>query len=250
MQVTPLFATFFALLSLVAPLATQALKITVPTNVTTRNVTIAFTREATDTDVGLLSFYLVKNTTRDILEENIDPGRGSIAVTIPANLTGAGWTIQASTFDDAQAGVSLPFSIGAATPPKPKGMAVGIVVGVVAGVVAFALILLAVFLYFRRRRQQLPAANPAFNLEAAFPPRYTHQRSFSSASLEDTGNKSLEQERMQWEMELEGQFARARAGTPDILRGGSPMPRGTSPLRAPSPMLLAPQRAATRDTKY
>ncbi|KAJ6535945.1 hypothetical protein DFH09DRAFT_98209 [Mycena vulgaris] len=107
MQVTSSFATFFAcvnglhshgsvsypatpfcsLFFLVAPLATQALQITAPTNITTGNATIAFSSEDTDPP-GLLTFVLVKNTTRDTIAENVDPTRGHVSVTIPANMTG------------------------------------------------------------------------------------------------------------------------------------------------------------------
>ncbi|KAJ7449305.1 hypothetical protein FB451DRAFT_755702 [Mycena latifolia] len=254
MQVTSLFATFFALLSLVAPLATQALQITAPTNVTTLNVTISFTSDATDPP-GFLTFFLVKNTTRDTIAKGIDPAVGSINVTIPANVTGDGWTIQASTSDDSSesAGVSLPFSIAAAAPKAHGGMSAagGIVGGVIAGIIGLALIVLAVFLYQRRRRQQHPGTT--FNLEAGFPPpERNHQRSVSSMSdsFADTTNKSIELDKIQWEMELEEQFARARAGTPDVPRNGSPMPRGASPLRNAPPMPLVPQRAATCDTRY
>jgi hypothetical protein len=144
-------------------------------------------------------------------------------------------------------------------------MAGGIVGGVVAGIVGIGIVVFGLFIYVRRRRQQF--AGPTFNLEAGFPPQQqNHQRSVSSMSsgFADNGNKSLELEKMQWEMELEEQFARARAGTPDIPRGGSPMPRagspasrgaspmprGESPLRNAALMPLVPQRAATRSTKY
>lgn len=140
-------------------------------------------------------------------------------------------------------------------------MAGAIIGGVVASVIGVAVIVFAVF-YARRRRQQ--AAGPVYNLEmrsAPGPSAQYHARSFSSvssASLEAGKNQSaLEMEKMQWEMELEGQFARARAGTPDLPRSASPMPRGASPmlsgaspLRNPSPLPLTPQRAVTRHTNY
>ncbi|KAJ7139083.1 hypothetical protein C8R44DRAFT_763859 [Mycena epipterygia] len=207
---------------------------------------------------GFLTFYLVKNTTRDMIAQNVDPDEGIVAVTIPANATGQGWMIEAWTSDDAEAGASSPFSVAAASPPKPQGgmpsMAGAIIGGVVVSVIVVALIIFAVF-YARRRRQQ--AAGPVFNLEmrsAPAPSAQHHARSFSSmssASLDPAKNQSaLEMEKMQWEMELEGQFARARAGTPDIPRSASPMTRGASPLRNASPLPLTPQRAVTRHTNY
>jgi len=249
MQVTSLFATFFAFLTFVAPLATQALQIITPTNITTSNVTIAF---SSDTDpLGLLNLFLVRNTTRDKIAAGIDPAAGAVAVTIPADLTGSGWTIQAFTSDNILVSTSPLFSIVGSPPKATHGMSMagGIVGGVVAGIVGLSLIVFGVFIYVRRRRQQF--AGPEFNLEAGFPPsQQMHERSVSSMStgLGDSGNNSLELEKMQWEMELEDQFARARAGTPDVARGASPMPRGTSPPRGAPLMPLVPQRA-TRNTK-
>jgi len=245
MQVTSLFATFIGFLLLVAPLATQALQIITPTNITTGNATIAFTSEDTDSST-LLTFSIVKNATHYTIAQGVGPAAGSVFVTIPANVTGAGWIIQASSSDGSVQAVSLPFSIAAVSPPPHGGpsMAGAIIGGVAAGVIALGLIVFSVVFYTRRRQHQRTA--PAFNLESGFLPRQQHTRSFSSMSSGlgktesdtlDTGNKALEMEKMQWEMELEEQFARARAGTPDVQRGASPMP-------------LAPQRAVTRNTNY
>jgi hypothetical protein len=125
-----------------------------------------------------------------------------------------------------------------------------------------ALAVFGVFLYLRRRRQRF--AGPEFTVEA--PPKHGQSRSFSSASEESV---DVEEKARQWEMELEGQFARARAGTPDIprisaaprgaaaktaLRGTSPRSAPRSPVQgAPPPVVvlpLAPLRSAARGTNY
>ncbi|KAJ7148675.1 hypothetical protein C8R43DRAFT_514232 [Mycena crocata] len=258
MQVTTLFATFFAFFTLIAPLA-AALQITVPTNITTGNATLICTSDAVDPP-RLLTFFIVKNTTAIAIARGVDPTAATVAVTIPANISG-NWSIQAWTADNkVQAGESRLFSLAPAPPPKSgMSMAGSVVGGVVGGVIGVAFAVFGVFFYIRRRRQQ--AASPVFNLENGFPtPKLErHERSFSSTSsgLADTADNKLEMEKMQWEMELEEQFARARAGTPDVARGISPAPvphsalppRGISPLRGPL-MPLVPQRAATRKTNY
>jgi hypothetical protein len=129
-------------------------------------------------------------------------------------------------------------------------MAVPIIGAVLATVIVVALLVLGLFFYMRRRRQMF--AGPEFNLEASFPRRKDSRqlsRSFSSTSsrLTDPGVKtsqSLELEKVEWETRLEEQFARARAATPDLLRGPIPAPRGATPLP------LAPQRAVTRNPSY
>jgi hypothetical protein len=118
-------------------------------------------------------------------------------------------------------------------------MAVPIVGAVVAAVIIVALLVLALFFYIRRRRRQL-FAGPVFNLEASFPSRtQAHQisRSFSSTSTGTTDtnikpSKSLEMEKVEWETQLEEQFARARAATPDI-RGAMATPSSLVPQRGP-----------------
>jgi hypothetical protein len=113
-------------------------------------------------------------------------------------------------------------------------MAIPIIGAVIGSLVIFALLVLALFLYMRRRRQMF-AAGPEFNLEASFPPRNESNqfsRSSTSITLSDTNvksSKSLETEKVEWEMELEEQFARARAATPDI-RGGTPASRMMTPV--------------------
>jgi hypothetical protein len=248
MQVTSLFAIFFAFLTLVAPLATYAVKITVPTNITTGNVTITCTTEETDPG-GALTLFLVRNTTRETLIQGVYAELGAVTVNIPANATGDGWTIQATLSDNVtnQVGLSLPFFI--ASPPQNSGMsnAGPVIGGVVAGVLTIALLVLVGFLYMRRRRKSF--TGPEFNLEAAFPPP-SHQRSFSStasSAFADMNNKSIEMEKIEWETQLEEQFSRARAATP-VSRGASPMLNGNSP-RIPG-LPLAPQRAARRNPSY
>ncbi|KAJ7248225.1 hypothetical protein B0H12DRAFT_722272 [Mycena haematopus] len=236
MQVTSLFATFFTVLcrflTLVAPLTTLAMQISIPNNITTgSNATIICT-DADDTS-GPLTFFLVRNGTRDTIAENALADVGTLTGTIPANATGDGWTIQATSFDGKQVGVSSAFSILASSETGKKSMAVPIIGAVFAAVVVFSLLVLALFFYMRRRRQM--RAIPEFNLEANFPPQnQTHQisRSFSSTStvLPDNNveSKSLEMDKVDWETQLEEQFARARAATPDI-RGATPAPRMTTP---------------------
>ncbi|KAJ7471268.1 hypothetical protein B0H11DRAFT_1376560 [Mycena galericulata] len=266
MQVTSLFATFFAFLTLVVPLATQALQITVPSSLAPGNNTIKFTSEPSDSAESL-TFVLVKNATQETVAQDVAPSAGTVTVTIPENTSGSGWSIQAFTDEGTEKiGSSTFFEI---TSPTPSSMSnAGVIVGgVCAAVVVVALIVLAVFLYTRRRRHERAATSPTFNIEAGFPAPRDHTRSLSSTSSgsEDAESKArdMETEKAQWEMQLEAQFARARAGTPDISRGLSPMPprgaspmglrgvspmgpRGASPLRNPPP----PQRAVTRDTTY
>ncbi|KAF7368923.1 hypothetical protein MVEN_00218500 [Mycena venus] len=248
MQVTSLFAIFFAFL--VAPLATLAMQIKLPANITASgNTTITCETEATDPG-GLLTFFLVQNGTRQAIAENVDAQAGTITVSIPSNATGNGWIIQATSSNGTSVGVSPPFSIiNAPTQTSKKTMAVPIVGGVIAAVIVVSLLILALFLYMRRRRQRF--AGPEFNLEANFPPRnQSHQisRSFSSTStaLTDPGVKSskeIELEKVEWETRLEEQFARARAATPDI-RGATPLPRNMTPVP------LMPLRGPTRNPSY
>jgi len=227
-------------------LATLALKITVPTDITTGNTTITCIPEDTDPS-SALTLFLVRNTTRDTLAQGVSAQLGTVEVdvTIPADATGDGWTILAVTESDnvQTVGQSLPFLI---TDPTSKAdgtrsNAGPVIGGVVAGVLAISL-LVGAFIYMRRRRGF--AAGPEFNIEAGFP-RPTHQGSFetTSTAFAEPADKSIEMEKIQWEMQLEEQFARARAATPDISRGGSPMPRGASPV---PPVPLVPQRAAKR----
>ncbi|KAJ7712905.1 hypothetical protein DFH07DRAFT_864021 [Mycena maculata] len=251
MQVTSLFATIFAFLALVAPLATQALQINSPTSLTPGNTTITFTTDSSEA-VGPLQFLLVENNgTRDAtLATGIASNAGSVTVDIPANVSGTGWTIEA-WMNQHKLGQSALFSVTSPTDSQGMSHAGEVVGGVVGAVIGVALIVLAVFIYTRRRHHQLAATGTTFNLEAGFPPpRPRHERSFSSTSggSVDGGNKLLEMEKIQWEMELEGQFARARACTPDIPRGFSPLPRASPPRNVALP--LAPQRAVTRDTNY
>jgi len=255
MQVTSLFAIFFAFLTLVAPLATLAMQIAVPTNITTGNATIACTNDPTDPG-GLLTFFLALNGTRkDTLRENITAA-GALTVTIPANATGNGWTIQATSSDGTRVGISPVFEILAPSQTvSKKSMAIPIIGGVVAAVIIVSLLVLALFFYMRRRRQLI--AGPEFDLEASFPPRdQSHQmsRSFSSTSagivFADTGlkssSKSMEMEKVEWETRLEEQFARARAATPDISRGATPAPRAS-----PVPLVpLMPKRGPARNPSY
>ncbi|KAJ7653256.1 hypothetical protein DFH06DRAFT_529869 [Mycena polygramma] len=242
MQVTSLFATFFTFLALVAP--TLSMQIAVPTNVTTGNTTITCAAEATDPD-GSLTFFLVRNTTvLNTLAENITKS-GPLAVNIPANATGDGWRILAKTANGIQVGLSPAFFIASGSPHNGGARSAGPVVGgVVAGVLVLSLLVFA-FVYMRRRRHSSRA--PVFNLETGFPPP-PHQNSFDSTTstvMAESGSKAIEMEKIQWERQLEEQFARARAATPDI-RGDSPMLRGTSPM----PMPIAPQRAARRNPSY
>ncbi|KAJ7318141.1 hypothetical protein DFH08DRAFT_400988 [Mycena albidolilacea] len=227
MQVTSLFAIFFAFLTLIAPLATSAIQINIPT-ITGLNATIACTAETTD-DPGVpltaLTFVLT----------------GPLEVTLPVNATGDGWTIRAISFGGKQVGVSPEFSILAPSQTGKKSMAVPIIGAVIATVIVVALLVLGLFFYMRRRRQMF--AGPEFNLEASFPRRKDSRqlsRSFSSTSsrLTDPGVKasqSLELEKVEWETRLEEQFARARAATPDLLRGPTPAPRGATPPAAGPP---------------
>ncbi|KAJ7025565.1 hypothetical protein C8F04DRAFT_133621 [Mycena alexandri] len=254
MQVTTSsFATFFAFLALVAPLGTQALQITTPTAVTTGNVIIECTKEINDP--ASLTLFLVKNNTVVQLADNVVTTTGKVTVSIPASATGDGWQIfAANPANNAQVGVSTPFTIASAVPvPKgngPTGPAV--IAGVVIGLFFFSLLIFALFFYLRRRRQQF-TTGPVFNLEHSFPPP-EHTRSFSSTSSKPDAEmgevKDMEQEKIQWEMQLEAQFARARASTPDVPRGGTSMSRASSasPPRAP-PMAL-PQRTAPRKERY
>ncbi|KAJ6551664.1 hypothetical protein B0H19DRAFT_1073322 [Mycena capillaripes] len=221
------------------------MQITVPTNITTGNTNITCSAESNDPN-GPFTLFLVKDTlTRITLVQNFLGELDQVEVNIPANATGDGWTILATPSNNVQqpVGISLPFFIAAAS--QGKSSAGPVIGGVVAGVLIISLLVLAGFIYMRRRRQTF--AGPEFNLEAGFP-RSKHQGSFDSTStgLADTGGQAIEMEKMQWEQQLEEQFARARAATPDIARGGSPMPRGMSPI----PMPLAPQRAATRNPSY
>jgi len=200
-----------------------------------------------------LDFYLVKNATSKLIAPDVAPNAGSVTVAIPANISGTGWRIEACYTDqNAPIGQSGLFAI---TPTKQEGMsnAGAIVGGVIGGVLGLALIVFVVFFYTRRRRQQIAAAAPTVDLETGLPPPlYHHQRSFSSmSSNSDADNvkaREMEAEKAQWELTLEEQFARARAGTPDISRGMSPMPRGISPmpLRSPPRAVTTPQR----DTNY
>ncbi|KAJ6475726.1 hypothetical protein C8R47DRAFT_666301 [Mycena vitilis] len=241
MQVTSLFATFFTFLVLVAP--TLSMQIAVPPNVTTGTTNITCAADATDPD-GSFTFFLVRdNTTVSKLAENITKS-GSLPVNIPANATGGGWTILA-TANGAQVGVSPAFFIASGSPHNGGARSAGPVVGgVVAGVLVLSL-LVSAFVYMRRRRHSSRA--PVFNLETGFPPP-VHQNSFDSTAstvMAESGSKAIEMEKIQWERQLEEQFARARAATPDI-RGDSPMLRGSSPM----PMPIAPQRAAKRNPSY
>jgi hypothetical protein len=247
MQVTSLFAVFFAFL--VAPLATLAMQIKLLPNITADgNTTITCDTEATDPG-GPLTFFLVRNETRQAIAENVYAQAGTVTASRPANATGNGWIIQATSSNGTTVGVSPVFSIFAPAQTGKKTMAVPIVGGVIAAVIVVSLLVLALFIYMRRRRQRF--VGPEFNLEANFPPRnQSHQisRSFSSTStaLTDPGVKSskdLELEKVEWETRLEEQFARARAATPDI-RGATPLPRSMTPVP------LMPLRSATRNPSY
>ncbi|KAF7377813.1 hypothetical protein MSAN_00204800 [Mycena sanguinolenta] len=239
MQVTLLFATFFAFLALAAPMATLAMQISVPTNITTGFDATIICTDDTNGASGPLTFFLVRNGTRDTLAENPSSG-GNLTVMIPANATGDGWTIQATSSNGEVVGTSSPFAILA--PPKTgrKSMAIPIIGAVFGSLIVFSLLVLALFLYIRRRRRQMFAAGPEFNLEASFPPRNgsnQFSRSSTSTALSDTNvksSKSLETEKVEWEMQLEEQFARARAATPDI-RGGTPVSRMMTPRAPPAP---------------
>ncbi|KAJ6617545.1 hypothetical protein B0H10DRAFT_2032887 [Mycena sp. CBHHK59/15] len=209
MQVTSLFATLFGFLSLVAPLTTLALQITAPTTLRLLEI------EDSDPS-GPLTFYLAKNGTLEVITSGVDPAAGSVVAALPTNVSGDGWTVQATTpSSNVPFGSSAPIFITAAsTPQSTKGMSnAGVVVGgVAAAIVALALLVLGAFIYARRRRRQ-----PVFSVEA--PPQHSqqHSRSFSSTNTvtaNDAG-MSLELDKVQWEMALEAQFARARAGTPD-----------------------------------
>lgn len=237
MQVTSLFAIFFAFLTFAAPLATLAMQISLPSNITSGlNATITCTDVGDAT--GPLTFFLVRNNeTQATIAKNASAVSGTLTVAIPANATGDGWTIQAS--DGKQVvGSSSPFAILAPVQTGKKSMAVPIVGAVVATVIVVALLVLALFFYIRRRRQLF--ASPVFNLEASFPSRTQgHQisRSFSSTSAGTTDtnikpSKSLEMEKVEWETQLEEQFARARAATPDI-RGAMATPSSLVPQRGP-----------------
>jgi len=235
MQVNSLFATFFALLSLVAPLATQAFIITAPSNLTTGNNTISVTGEAAD-PTGPLTFLIVRNSSNAIVAQGVNTSADTsgilIAVTIPANISGDGWYIEALDSSGAPVGQSQVFSVtDTSKPSSGAGRAGAIVGGVIAGIVGVSLIVFLVFLRTRRRPHVL-----TFALEAGFP----QPRSSSVSSEPDSASQSLEIDKMQWERQLEAQFARARAMTPD-------MQRSASLSRHPSPMPLAPLRAVTRN---
>jgi hypothetical protein len=236
MQVNSLFATFFAFLSLVAPLATQAFTITTPSNLTTGNNDISVTREAAD-PAGPLTLLIVRNSSTATIAQGVNASASGIpiVVTIPANISGDGWYILAIDSSDAPVGQSQVFSVtDTSKPSSGAGMAGTIVGGVIAGVAGVSLIVLLAFLRTRRRRQQSPGLT--FALEAGFP----QPRPSSVSSEPDSASQSLEIDKMQWEQQLEAQFARARAMTPD-------MQRSASLSRHPSPMPLAPLRAVTRN---
>ncbi|KAJ7698861.1 hypothetical protein B0H16DRAFT_1644349 [Mycena metata] len=245
-----MFATVFALLALVAPLGAQALQITTPTAVTTGNVTIECTKEVNDP--AFLTLLLAKgNTTVLQLAANVVTATGQVTVSIPANATGDGWRIfAANPATNTPVGVSPVFTIASAVPvPKgngPRGPAV--IAGVIGGLVVFSLLVFALFFYLRRRRQQF-TTGPVFNLQHSFPPP-EHTRSLSSTSskgdVEMGEVKDIEQEKIQWEMQLEAQFARARASTPDVPRRGISRDASATPPRVP-PMSL-PKRAAREES--
>ncbi|KAJ7176458.1 hypothetical protein C8R46DRAFT_1213038 [Mycena filopes] len=252
MQVTTsLFATIFALLALVAPFGTYAMQITTSAHLSTGNATIQCIPEVNDPT--FLTFFLVNNNTAPVrLAENVASPTGAMTVFLPANATGDGWRILATspTSSTPIIGASLPFTIAATVPVSkgsgPRGPA--IIAAVAGGLIFFSLLVFALF-YVRRRRQQ-HATGPVFNLEHAFPPEHTRSFSVASSRLEDTGKGTaidIEQEKMQWEMQLEAQFARARAETPDVRRGATPTSRAPS---ASPPRMLQPQRAARRNGSF
>lgn len=83
---SPLYRCSF--LTLLAPLATQALQINTPANLTAGNHTIAFTIEDSDPAGSSLNFYLVNNATNELIAPDVAPNAGSVTVAIPANISG------------------------------------------------------------------------------------------------------------------------------------------------------------------
>ncbi|KAK7052404.1 hypothetical protein R3P38DRAFT_2860122 [Favolaschia claudopus] len=245
MQVTSLFAMFFAFLSFLAPLATLAMQITIPTNATSgSNSDISWAIEPADDLTGFISFVLAQGSTRTSLAANVNPTPGFVRVNIPTSASGDGWRVLALSSDGAQVGVSPSFSIFSIPKNAGQSMAAPVIGGVIAGVLALGLLVFGLFFYMRRRRQRI--AGPEFNLEASFPQRHQPSGSFSTMSTAHgdaaKAPQMIEMEKVEWETELEEQFARARAATP-ISRGPTPALRNASP----SPMPLVPQRGPTRN---
>ncbi|CAK5274314.1 unnamed protein product [Mycena citricolor] len=229
MQATSLFLAL--LVFLISSASTgRALLISPPTKaVAGSNATVLCTVETGESIDGL-TFYLTNNVTRDALATTVlttDPIQ--LLVNIPSGLSGKGWKISAvdAANPDALVGQSAAFSI--TSPPNPGHLA--LIISVVLSVIVLVG-LVAIGLLVRRRRQQQRAAAPTFNIETGMVSALGHRHIPSTASSRsvESPKQSLEQEKLRWEQQLDAQFARARAGTPDISRGPS---REDSPPRVP-----------------
>ncbi|KAJ7061972.1 hypothetical protein C8F01DRAFT_1135962 [Mycena amicta] len=221
-------------------LASQALIIAAPpSGLTTGNNTISCTVEPSDA-AGLLTFFIARNSTKVVIAQDVSaephPDAVPVLVTIPSGISGNGWQILAERPDSSIVAQSLPFQVRD-TPDGERGGG-AVIGGVIAGVVGLALLVLLFFI-FLRRRQRHASHGPTFDLESAFTQaalERDHSRSLSESATEPEARSNwTEVDKMEWERELEDQFARARAGTPSLPRGATP-----SPL-PPSMMTIAPQ---------
>ncbi|KAF7303703.1 hypothetical protein MIND_00599700 [Mycena indigotica] len=239
MQVNSLCVAIFSFLFFFAPLVTRALIITAPSSGLVKgNNTISYTLQASDA-VGLLTFFLARNSTSAIIAKDVLTRPISSAVPIPvivpAGISGDGWRILAVNSDNTIIGQSSPLQVRNTPDSERKRVDGAVIGGVVAGVLVLAILMLVLFIFWRRRHQR--QLGPTFDLETAFAEARMERdrsRSFSGSVNEvEMGRKWTEADKVEWERELEDQFARARAGTP------SAMLRGLAPLR--------PQRAVVRN---
>ncbi|KAF7304281.1 hypothetical protein HMN09_00829600 [Mycena chlorophos] len=231
-----LFAIIFCFfVAFVSPFA-QALTIAAPSSgLTTGNGTISCTVTTSDTAESL-SFFIQRNSTRLLIAQDVaaTPAANavSVPVVVPSGVSGGGWVILAAASNNPSniLAESGPFEIRETAQTQRMGAAV--VGGVIIGVVLFALLVLGGFMYFRRRQRRLhgPTNPNAIDLEAAMAQARDHSRSFSrEEAAAKESNKWSEEDKVEWERELEEQFARAQSRNARCFSWADPTGRRHQP---------------------